>query len=59
MKVFVTGATGLLGSFIYRELLDRNHQVKAVKRNSSKMDLLEGIADQIEWVIGDMNDTAF
>jgi nucleoside-diphosphate-sugar epimerase len=59
MKVFVTGATGLLGSFICRELLNRNHQVKAVKRNSSKMDLLEGIADQIEWVIGDMNDTAF
>ncbi|WP_420384971.1 SDR family NAD(P)-dependent oxidoreductase [Roseivirga sp.] len=59
MRVFITGATGLLGSFICRELLKQNHQIRAVKRNSSKMTLLEDIADKIEWVIGDMNDTVF
>lgn len=59
MKVFVTGATGLLGSFICKELLKNGHQIRAVKRTNSKMDLLEGIADQIEWIIGDMNDTSF
>lgn len=59
MKVFITGATGLLGSFICKELLKNNHQIRAVKRGSSKMTLLEDIADQIEWVIGDMNDTVF
>lgn len=59
MKVFVTGATGLLGSFICRELLQQNHQIRAVKRNSSKMTLLDNIQDQIEWVIGDLKDTAF
>lgn len=59
MKVFVTGATGLLGSFICRELLEHNHEIRAIKRKSSKMDLLGDIADRIEWVIGDMNDTAF
>lgn len=59
MKVFITGATGLLGSFICKELLKNNHQIRAVKRGSSKMTLLEDIADQIDWVIGDMNDTVF
>ena len=59
MKVFITGATGLLGSFICKELLKNKHQIRAVKRNSSQMTLVEDIADQIEWVIGDMNDTVF
>lgn len=59
MKVFITGATGLLGSFICKELLKQGHEIRAVKRTSSKMTLLEGIDDQIEWVIGDMNDTVF
>ncbi|GHE53159.1 NAD-dependent epimerase/dehydratase family protein [Roseivirga thermotolerans] len=59
MKVFVTGATGLLGSFICRELLQKGHQIRAVKRAASQMTLLEDIAGQIEWVIGDMNDTVF
>ena len=59
MKVFITGATGLLGSFICRELLKHKHEIRAVKRDSSKMTLLEDIVDEIEWVIGDMNDTVF
>ncbi|OEK06728.1 NAD-dependent epimerase/dehydratase family protein [Roseivirga misakiensis] len=59
MKVFITGATGLLGSFICRQLLAEGHEIRAVKRNTSKMTLLEDIADKIEWVIGDMNDTVF
>lgn len=57
--VFVTGATGLLGSFICRNLLNKGYKVRAVKRNSSKMTLLEDIADRIEWVIGDMDDSTF
>lgn len=59
MKVFITGATGLVGSFICRQLLDNGHLIKATKRASSKMTLLEGIETQIEWVVGDMNDTEF
>ena len=59
MKVFITGATGLVGSFVCKELLSKGHEIRAVKRNSSKMDLLEGIADKIEWVVGDMTDPAF
>ncbi|MFY0593303.1 NAD-dependent epimerase/dehydratase family protein [Roseivirga sp.] len=59
MKVFITGATGLLGSFICRNLLAKGHEIKAVKRTTSKMTLLEDITDQIDWVVGDMNDTVF
>lgn len=59
MKVFITGATGLVGSFVCRQLLENGHIIRAVKRNSSKMTLLEDIEQRIEWVVGDMNDTEF
>ncbi|KYG82563.1 SDR family NAD(P)-dependent oxidoreductase [Roseivirga echinicomitans] len=57
--VFVTGATGLLGSFICRELIKNGQSIRAVKRGSSQLTLIEDIVDQIEWVDGDMNDTTF
>ena len=57
--IFVTGATGLLGSFICRELLKNGHSIRAVKRETSELTLIEDIANQIEWVNGDMNDTTF
>ncbi|PIQ50234.1 MAG: epimerase [Cytophagales bacterium CG12_big_fil_rev_8_21_14_0_65_40_12] len=57
--IFVTGATGLLGGFICRELLRNGQRIKAVKRESSQLTLIEDIADQIEWVHGDMDDTTF
>lgn len=59
MKIFITGATGLVGSFVCRQLLKNGHQIRAVKRQSSKMTLLEDIEANIEWVVGDMNDTEF
>lgn len=59
MKVFITGATGLVGSFVCRQLLENGHTIRAVKRTSSKMTLLEDIEQRIEWVVGDMNDTEF
>ena len=59
MKIFITGATGLVGSFVCKELLAKGHDIRAIKRNSSKMDLLTEIQDKIEWVVGDMTDPAF
>lgn len=59
MKIFITGATGLVGSFVCNELLSKGHKIRAVKRNSSKMDLLTDIQDKIEWVVGDMTDPSF
>ena len=57
--IFVTGATGLLGSFICRDLLKKNYKVRAIKRQNSRMTLLEDITDQIDWVVGNMDDTTF
>ncbi len=55
-KIFITGATGLLGSTIARMLLRKGYSIKALKRHSSKLDLLGQDADKIEWVIGDLGD---
>lgn len=55
--IFITGATGLLGSFICKELLEKGYQVRAIKRETSSMALLGDMADQIDWVVGDMRDT--
>ncbi|MFT6214161.1 MAG: nucleoside-diphosphate-sugar epimerase [Roseivirga sp.] len=57
--IFVTGATGLLGGFVCRELLKNGQKIRAVKRNSSQLTLIKDIADKIDWVQGDMNDTTF
>ena len=54
--IFVTGATGLLGSFICKDLLAKGHKVRAIKRATSKMTLLGDTAEQIDWIVGDMND---
>lgn len=54
MTFFLTGATGFLGSHIARVLLEAGHQVRAIRRNSSKMDLIGSLADQIEWIEGDV-----
>jgi dihydroflavonol-4-reductase len=43
MKVLVTGANGLLGSHIVRELLKRNFQVKVLVRPGSDLLALEGL----------------
>ncbi|WKN33621.1 SDR family NAD(P)-dependent oxidoreductase [Porifericola rhodea] len=52
--VFVTGATGLIGSFICRKLLTQGYKVKALKRKNSDLQLVKEIEKQIEWVEGDL-----
>ena len=56
--VFITGATGLLGSYICKELLDKGYKIRAIKRSTSSMTLLGDMADKIDWIVGDMNDTS-
>lgn len=55
-KILVTGGTGLVGSYLIRHLLRQGHQVRALKRASSKMGLVDDIKDKVEWVEGDILD---
>jgi dihydroflavonol-4-reductase len=56
MRVLVTGATGLLGVEIVRELLARGHAVRALVRPASALAGLEGAA--VEIARGDVLDAA-
>lgn len=55
-KILVTGATGLLGSYLTRYLLRAGKSVRAIKRASSDMRLLGADAEQVEWFEADLMD---
>jgi len=53
--ILVTGGTGLVGSHLLRTLLERqDDSIRAIRRKSSRMDLVEDIASRIEWVEADV-----
>ncbi|MCS6820088.1 MAG: SDR family NAD(P)-dependent oxidoreductase [Chitinophagales bacterium] len=54
--ILVTGATGLLGSYLARALLARGLKVRALRRKHSDLSLLGDYAEKIEWVEGDITD---
>jgi dihydroflavonol-4-reductase len=54
MKTFVTGANGLLGASLVRELLRRGHQVRALVRKDSNLAGIRGL--DIELYYGDLDD---
>ncbi len=56
MRVLVTGATGLVGSAVARELLARGHAVRALARPTSDLSNLDGTG--VEVVRGDVLDLA-
>jgi dihydroflavonol-4-reductase len=56
VNFFLTGATGFLGSWTVRALLDRGHSVRAIRRSTSSMDLLGDLEDRIAWCTGDVLD---
>ena len=58
-KVLVTGATGFVGSYIVRYLVQKGYQVRAMRRPSSDLALLQEVSNQIEWVEGDILDVPF
>ena len=47
--IAISGANGLLGSFIVRKLIDEQKSFVALKRNDSDISLLADIADKIKW----------
>ena len=54
MKVLVTGATGFIGAWVARALIDSGHSVRATARRDSSRERLDGYADRIEWVTADV-----
>ncbi len=54
--VLVTGATGFVGSYLLRLLLQKGYQVRALRRKNSSMALVQGVVDQVEWVEADVTD---
>jgi nucleoside-diphosphate-sugar epimerase len=55
--VFITGATGFMGSYLLRYLWQCGYtRIRALRRSQSAMDLVADVADQVEWVEGDVLD---
>jgi dihydroflavonol-4-reductase len=54
MKVFITGATGFVGSHVAREAAQRGGELRLLVRKTSNLDNLQGI--QGETVVGDLLD---
>ncbi len=55
-KIFITGATGFLGSYILRFLVRDGHDIYAMRRAHSRMDMIADIQDKVAWTVGDIGD---
>jgi dihydroflavonol-4-reductase len=56
--IFITGCNGLVGSNIARSLLTQGEKIVALKRKNSDLSLVYDIVNSIEWIEGDLFDTA-
>ena len=54
--VFITGATGFVGSHVARRFLADGYHVEALTRKPGQFGLLTDIADQLTWHTGDVAD---
>lgn len=52
----ITGATGLLGSYLAKLLLAKGEKVRAIKRSTSDTSLLGKFVNDIEWIEADILD---
>ena len=60
IQIFVTGGTGFVGSYLLRTLVaDGYTKIRALRRSNSRMDLVQTIVDEVEWVEGDVLDIPF
>ena len=56
-KILITGATGFIGAYILHYLIQHGEtSLRGLKRPDSPMDLVSGIAGQVEWVEADLLD---
>lgn len=50
MKAFVTGASGFIGSYLVKALVDDGHEVLCLKRPTSYLEGLDVYVDKVRWV---------
>ena len=50
MRAFVTGASGFIGSYIVKALVDDGHEVLCLKRPTSNLEGLEVYVDRVNWI---------
>jgi nucleoside-diphosphate-sugar epimerase len=56
MKIAITGGTGFLGQQVIRRLVAASQDCRCWTRPASQRNALAGLAEQIEWVNGDLSD---
>ncbi|MCB9292492.1 MAG: NAD-dependent epimerase/dehydratase family protein [Lewinellaceae bacterium] len=60
LPILITGATGFVGSYLLRYLVEQGYSnLRAVRRRSSTMELPGPAAQKVEWVEGDITDPVF
>lgn len=50
MKAFVSGASGFIGSYLVKHLVDDGHNVLCLKRPTSDLSNLDEYMDKVKWV---------
>ena len=54
--ILVTGATGIVGHFVVKDLISAGHKIRAIKRPTSNTKSLDQWKNDIEWVVADILD---
>lgn len=50
MKIFITGASGFIGSYLLHILVEQKHKVLSLKREFSDLYRVADIKDSVTWV---------
>ncbi|HEV7332207.1 MAG TPA: NAD-dependent epimerase/dehydratase family protein [Flavisolibacter sp.] len=58
VAVFITGGTGFLGAYIIKNLVEKGHAVKALRRSTSQLPFFipPAVWEKVEWIEGDVLD---
>jgi nucleoside-diphosphate-sugar epimerase len=54
--ILVTGATGFVGAYVVKLLLQKGYRVRGLRRPDSSMQLLDEVQHQVEWAEADITD---